>query len=368
MDDFRCNRRQFLGQSLRAAAAGALAQSSPRSARDLVRAAETRREHAGLAVSWHKMIWDRAPHNAFTDLLRFGEHWYCSFREGSAHSSVDGTARILRSPDGQQWESVAHFALPGHDLRDPKMVVTPAGQLMCGCAARAPNEERQPMVWLSEDGRAWSEGQKVGQIDYWMWSWERCGDWVYTFAYQVKANFKLGARARPGLRLYRSRDGLNWEEVIDLDFGKEFVNEVGFTFAADGRCFALVRSDSGAKMARVGMAMPPYTEWAWHSTGIRISGPALLCLRDGRLLGGGRVKIASDTKTRLFWFDPSADGAMPAADLPSRHETGYPGLCCDGNSIWASYYSSQSGKPAIYVACMRAESTTASRDTEANSR
>ena len=27
-------------------------------------------------------IWDFAPHNAFTDLVRFGGVWYCTFREG----------------------------------------------------------------------------------------------------------------------------------------------------------------------------------------------------------------------------------------------------------------------------------------------
>ena len=29
-----------------------------------------------------KKIWDRAPHSAFTDLIRFKDRWFCSFREG----------------------------------------------------------------------------------------------------------------------------------------------------------------------------------------------------------------------------------------------------------------------------------------------
>ena len=28
-------------------------------------------------------IWDQAPHNAFTDLVRFQDQWYCTFREGA---------------------------------------------------------------------------------------------------------------------------------------------------------------------------------------------------------------------------------------------------------------------------------------------
>src|SRR3712207_6534057 len=58
-------------------------------------------------------IWDAAPHNAFTDLFRWKDHWYCSFREGSAHSSYDGAARLLKSADGQTWKSVARFADEG---------------------------------------------------------------------------------------------------------------------------------------------------------------------------------------------------------------------------------------------------------------
>ncbi|MEZ6075415.1 MAG: hypothetical protein R3C56_07005 [Pirellulaceae bacterium] len=32
-------------------------------------------------------IWDAAHHNAFTDLIRFHDQWYCVFREGSSHVS-----------------------------------------------------------------------------------------------------------------------------------------------------------------------------------------------------------------------------------------------------------------------------------------
>ncbi len=42
-----------------------------------------------------RRIWDRAPHNAFTDLLRFRGRWFCVFREGTAHVSPDGALRVL---------------------------------------------------------------------------------------------------------------------------------------------------------------------------------------------------------------------------------------------------------------------------------
>src|SRR5579863_6317118 len=77
-----------------------------------------------------RKIWDRAPHNAFTDLLRFQDRWFCVFREGAAHVSPDGALRVLASSDGEKWQSVALVASPTSDLRDAKISMTPDGQLM----------------------------------------------------------------------------------------------------------------------------------------------------------------------------------------------------------------------------------------------
>ena len=44
-------------------------------------------------------IWDRGEHNAFTDLIRWREKWYCTFRESEAHVGGDGQLRVLESTD-----------------------------------------------------------------------------------------------------------------------------------------------------------------------------------------------------------------------------------------------------------------------------
>ncbi|NOR14217.1 MAG: hypothetical protein GQ544_00785, partial [Candidatus Aminicenantes bacterium] len=76
-------------------------------------------------------IWDRALHNAFTDLIDFQGRFYCCFREGSAHvHGVNGSVRIIATPDGQNWYSVAQLVEAEVDLRDPKLSVTPDGRLM----------------------------------------------------------------------------------------------------------------------------------------------------------------------------------------------------------------------------------------------
>src|SRR5256885_13170434 len=82
-----------------------------------------------------RKIWDRAPHNAFTDLIRFKDRWFCVFREGKAHVSPDGALRVITSADGVKWESAALIQESNADLRDAKITVTPDGKLMLSGAA-----------------------------------------------------------------------------------------------------------------------------------------------------------------------------------------------------------------------------------------
>lgn len=74
-----------------------------------------------------RRIWNKSKHNAFTDLVRFGDRWFCVFREGSAHVSPDGALRVIRSKDGIEWESAALIEHSSADLRDAKITVTPDG-------------------------------------------------------------------------------------------------------------------------------------------------------------------------------------------------------------------------------------------------
>ena len=56
-------------------------------------------------------IWDAAPHNAFTDLLRFRDRWWCTFREAESHGDSIGTLRVLVAEDGDTWSSAAESAV-----------------------------------------------------------------------------------------------------------------------------------------------------------------------------------------------------------------------------------------------------------------
>ena len=134
------------------------------------------------ALVEHRKIWDQAPHNAFTDLIRFREHWFCVFREGQGHVSPDGALRVITSTDGRTWDSAALLTSPNSDLRDAKITVTPGGQLMLTGAEALHDKLRhthQSLAWFSPDGRVWSDRHKIGDPNFWLWRVTWHGDRAY---------------------------------------------------------------------------------------------------------------------------------------------------------------------------------------------
>jgi len=115
-----------------------------------------------------RRIWDRAPHNAFTDLIRFQDRWFCVFREGQNHVSPDGALRIITSQDGATWESAALIQSSDSDLRDAKITIANDGRLMLSGAAALHDKKthtHQSKVWFSKDGFDWSPAIDVGDRD-----------------------------------------------------------------------------------------------------------------------------------------------------------------------------------------------------------
>jgi hypothetical protein len=180
-----------------------------------------------------------------------------------------------------------------------------------------------------------------------MWRFVTHGEYVYSFGYRQRPK---GLGGETFLNFYRSRDGLTWERIAQSEAGGGYVNEAAFTFEPDGRCVVLLRREGGNN--RLGLARPPYAQWTWTDLNDRFNGPALLRFSDGRLLVGGRNKPAGagEPKTALAWLSIGPPQLEPLLTIPSQHETGYPGLFLLGDTLWTSYYSSESGKCAVYVA------------------
>ena len=120
-----------------------------------------------------RRIWDGAPHNAFTDLVRHRGKFVCVFREGKEHVSLDGAIRVIGSADGRDWNSLARITLAVPISVIPRFSITPDGRFMIVAAAarnRKPSGEadHQSMVWFSRDARDWGNGQAVADRDFWL--------------------------------------------------------------------------------------------------------------------------------------------------------------------------------------------------------
>ncbi|QOV92481.1 exo-alpha-sialidase [Humisphaera borealis] len=303
-------------------------------------------------------IWDAAPHNAFTGLIYFKDRWFCAFREGKAHVSPDGALRVITSVDGTKWESAALIRSDLGDLRDAKLTLTPAGKLMLAgaVAVHQPSPVRhKSLVWFSDDGKSWSDAKVVGDDNYWLWRVTFTGDNGYGIGYRTVAPRSA--------RLYVTKDnGQSFETLVPKLEPTGWAGEHDISFARDGTATCLLRRDPPPKAeaegldaaakaghAVVGTAKPPYSEWVWKDLGVRVGGPALVRLHDGRLLAVVRL-YDKKARTSICQLDAENGKLTELLPLPSGGDTSYAGIVVQECVLWISYYSSHEGKTSIYLA------------------
>ncbi len=294
-----------------------------------------------------RRIWNNAPHNAFTDLLRFQDRWYCVFREGKAHVSPDGALRVITSTDGEKWEPLALIKSPTYDLRDAKITVTPKGHLMLNGAGMIADAKVRyySMCWFSADGgQTWDRGHHIGDPGFWLWRTQWHKGTAYVMGYNTQRD-----RTKRTLRFYKSDDGRNFETLVKRVPAPNGCGEDTILFRNDGSALCLLRHETGNKLAQLGTAKPPFTDWTWRDLNLRIGGPNMIQLSDGRILAATRL-YDGGTRTSLSWLDPKNAMLTEVLELPSGGDTSYAGLVWHEGLLWISYYSSHEHKTSIYLA------------------
>ncbi len=303
-------------------------------------------------------IWDKAPHSAFTDLVRWNERFYCAFREGRGHVSTDGKIRILHSKDAGVWESAALVTLEGYDLRDAHLSVTPDGRLMLlgGAAPRKKDNQSAPtgtFASFSKDGRLWTEPRIVVEPGRWLW----CVTWHKGKAYGV--SYAAGER-KPYLELLVSENGTDYQCYVDKLYGTGYPTEVTLRFDKDDTCYALVRRDrrgDEGSSALLGVSRPDYKKWRWHDLGASFNGfggPNFINIPGGHWIGAGRMHEGG-AHTALTYVDVKNGKMTKVLKLPSGRDTSYPGLVWHDGILYVSYYSGHEGKTSIYLAKLKVE-------------
>jgi len=320
----------------------------------------------GLEILSVRKIWDEGSHNAFTDLIRWRDTWYCTFREADAHVGGDGKIRVIESADGLSWKSAALIAEDGIDLRDPKLSVAPDDRLMLVVGGSVYEGKkcvgRQPRVMFSADAHQWTAPQRVLEPDEWLWrvAWHKGR--AYGASYNAAARNTPAAKDAadgksfdPGpadwkLKLVVSDDGVHYETITHLEVPGH-PNETTLRFLADDRMIALVRREGGDRMGWIGTSRPPYVDWTWRATGHRFGGPNAIVLPNGSMWAAGRAYLPKKAATILARL--GTETYEPALALPSGGDTSYPGLVWHDNRLWMSYYSSHEGKSSIYLAVIQ---------------
>ncbi len=291
-------------------------------------------------------IWDQGEHNAFTDIVRFNDMWYCTFREAGNHVGSDGTIRIIRSADGKTWESGALLTEAGIDLRDPKLSLTPDNRLMVNMGGSHYEGKkllgRRPRVSFSSDGVNYSAPEKICSEGDWLWR----VTWHDGQAWGVSYDNRIDKEDEWHLRLYVSDDGVNYRIRTLLDVtGRP--NETTLRFMPDGTMMALVRREAESKMAWIGTSIAPYLDWNWTETGMQTGGPNFIRLPDGTMWAGHRY-YPGGAKTVLSKMTTSS--LEKVLEFPSGGDTSYPGFAWHDGLLWMTYYASHEGKTSIYLA------------------
>jgi hypothetical protein len=199
-------------------------------------------------------------------------------------------------------------------------------------------------VSFSKDGREWSPTQRVLAAGDWLWRATWHDGMAYGVSYGVTTN-KSGAQ--PTLTLYRSADGLNWKSTATLDVSGQ-PNETTVRFLRNGDAMALVRREAGDQVGWIGTSKPPYTDWKFTPTQVRVGGPDFIELPDGSLVAGSRDYSQGKARFSLFRMTPT--NLAPVLTLPSGGDCSYPALVWHDDLLWVSYYSSHEGKTSIYLA------------------
>ena len=294
------------------------------------------------------MIWDRGPHQAFTDLIRYKGQWVCGFREASKHDGgvKDSKIIILTSADGNVWNVNHELSDPRGDVRDAKLSINPRGELVMLTAIQVfgetPVDERkhQSLAITTTDLVNWSDPVDVTDDGYWLWglSWNPNDGYGYS----------IGYRADYTAHLYRTQTGLSFERVVDsIDEHTNKPNESAIVFDGD-EAVCLLRAFGPAY---IGKASSPFTDWTWKRLDQPIGGPELIQLPDGTLLGAGRFYLPNKVRvTSIFTVDPDSPAVHEVLRLPSGGDTSYPGMVYEDGKLYLSYYASHEGKSKIYFA------------------
>ena len=306
-----------------------------------------------------RRVYNDGNHNAFTDLCRFRDQYYLTFRNCPDGHGVYPSSRIivLSSVDADKWQHVHAFSVPDRDVRDPHFLVfggtlfVYTGTWLCDPSEPSPygpekrdlNDHLGYCAW-SADGQVW-QGPCIleGTYGHYIWRAATHGGKAY-----------LCGRRKPGFvptatlkdadpitqsALLESDDGFIWK-TRGL-FQESYGSETAFLFEDDGSILAVGRGRP-PRPAQICRSRPPYQHWTHTDLDRNIGGPLLAKWGHRYIVGGRKTTDRANHKTALYWL--IGDRLQEIVELPSGGDNSYPGFVqvSDTRGL-VSYYSSHEG-------------------------
>lgn len=304
----------------------------------------------GIDVTNVRKVFDNENHNAFTDLCRYHNRLYLTFRSCPDGHPIFSSSRIvvLSSGDGQSWTPVFQFSVPDRDVRDPHFLIfrdrlfvytgtwlaDPDHPVQCDL-----NDHLGYGVW-STDGTHWNGPRMLeGTYGHYVWRAAVFGERAYLcgrrkreFAHRYRGETKADIIQSVMLE---SEDGLVWRPAAF--FAEDKGDETAFLFEDDASVLAIVRGPHPLP-AQVCCSHPPYIEWRRTALDRNVGGP-LLVKWNGRYLVGGRKTVEpGHPATTLYWLVD--DTLCEVCELPSAGDNSYPGFVqTSETTALLSYYS-----------------------------
>jgi hypothetical protein len=304
-------------------------------------------------------------HNSNTDLTRWNGQYYIAFVSSPFHfGSSSSRLHVMRARTvAGPWAEVDSFNPGAVDIRDPKFGVIGNRLFVYALENHAFNPEpfRTVYSW-SKDGTGWSEFRPIEGQDGWLFWRPKTRDGI-TF-YQTAYWWEHGKAA-----LLRSTDGIAWERIAMIHTGARN-DETEIEFLPDGRMISTARLEYDESWADgalgdprgstlISVASPPYTQWqtSAESRLTRLDGPCLFTWR-GRVFAVGRYQDGTGllapqgsclAKKRTSLFEVRLDGLARITDLPSAGDTSYVGVVLEGDTAFASYYTSPIGRDYAWI-------------------
>ena len=303
-----------------------------------------------VEVSNIRRVFHNGQHNAFTDLVRFGDRYYLTFRSCPDGHMVHPTSSIiiLASKDMKQWQPTHRFRVEKRDTRDPHFLVFKdrlfvytgtwySGETTLPRSEYDLNKHLGYAAW-TQDGEKWhSPIMLEGTFGHYIWRANAFGGKAYLCG-RRKHEFDVRPRGegpRVESAMLESDDGLLWR-TRSL-FQEINGDETAFQFEASGGILAIGRRGSGK--AQILRSRPPYTVWDRRDLDRYIGGPLLSRWGDRWIVGGRKIISGQGPKTSMYWL--VGDDLHQFAELPSGGDTSYPGFIeLSSTRAALSWYSS----------------------------